>query len=132
MKLVTRDTDYAVRALCCMAEKKEGVVSVGELVKELKIPRPFLRKILQTLGRAGIVNSYKGSGGGFKLARPADKIRITDLITIFQGRVELNDCLFKKAICPNRAVCPLKKRIDNIGKHVESELSLITIGSLLK
>ena len=131
MKLVTRDTDYAVRALCYMAKKGKGVVSCTELVKELKMPRPFLRKILQDLGRRGIVRSHKGIGGGFKLLISVNKIKLSELIKIFQGTIELNECFFKKVLCPNRATCPLKKKIDNIGKYVEAELENITIGSLL-
>ena len=131
MKLVTRDTDYAVRALCYMAKKGKGVISCVELVKELRIPRPFLRKILQELGKRGIIRSHKGVGGGFSLSLPAGEIRLIDLMEIFQGPVEFNKCLFKKTLCPNRATCPLKKKIDNIGKRVEAELESITIGSLL-
>jgi Rrf2 family protein len=132
MKLLTRDTDYAVRALCYMAKKGKGVVSCAELFNELKIPRPFLRKILQMLGKRGIVQSCKGIGGGFKLALPAGKIKLSSLMEIFQGPLRSSECFFKKSICPNRATCPLKKKIDSIGKYVESELGSITIGSLLR
>ncbi len=131
MKLVTRDTDYAVRALCYIAGKKSGLVSVTELVSELKIPRPFLRKLLQVLGKSGIVRSTKGVGGGFRLALPVSKIKLSRLIEIFQGRFEMNDCLFKKKICPNKSTCPLRKKIDGIGKYVRDQLNDITIGSLL-
>ena len=55
MKLITRDTDYAIRALCFIARFKKKIVSVSELVKVLKIPRPFLRKILQTLNKKRIL-----------------------------------------------------------------------------
>ncbi|MCX5702041.1 MAG: hypothetical protein NTW64_03570 [Candidatus Omnitrophica bacterium] len=44
MKLITRDTDYAIRALCYIAKNKNEIISVRELVTKLKIPRPFLRK----------------------------------------------------------------------------------------
>ena len=66
MKLITRDTDYAVRALCFIGQRQKRLISASELVANLKIPRPFLRKILQTLNREGILNSYKGKGGGFE------------------------------------------------------------------
>lgn len=132
MKLLTRNTDYAVRAICYMAKRREDIVAVPEFVKELKIPRPFLRKILQVLTKKGIISSYKGIGGGFRLAVAADKIRLVDLIAIFQGPLKVNECIFKKKICPGVRTCPLKKKIDAIGKHVESELAAITIGALLK
>ena len=132
MKLLTRNTDYAIRAICYMSDKRKDVVSVTELVKALKIPRPFLRKLLQVLCGERIVTSYKGIGGGFKLAKDPDAIRLTDLIEIFQGPVSINECVFKKALCPNRKDCPLKKKIDRIGNHVISELQSITIGGLIR
>lgn len=85
MKLITRDTDYAVRALCFIAENKGKIVSVSELVKVLKIPRPFLRKLLQILHRKRILKSFKGRGGGFQLAIPAERIYLVDLIKFFRG-----------------------------------------------
>ncbi len=132
MKLITRDTDYAVRALGYIAGSKERVVSVSELVKELKVPRPFLRKNLQILDKKGILKSYKGKGGGFALAVSPRKISIMDLIKIFQGRFKLNECFFKKHICPNKEICSLKKKIDKIEKYVIRELASINLAYLLR
>ena len=132
MKLLTRNTDYAVRAICYMATHRGEVVAVPAMVEELKIPRPFLRKILQTLSKDRIITSRRGVGGGFQLALPADKILLTELIRIFQGPVKVSECLFKKKVCPNIKVCPLKKKLGAIERYVESELKAITIGELLK
>lgn len=131
MKLINRETDYAVRALCYAAGKEgKGLISAAELVGALGIPRPFLRKILQTLNQAGILKSYKGIGGGFALERTPRDIRLTALIEIFQGPVEFNDCLFKKKICPNRSSCSLRAKVKAIEKSVISKLKGVTIASL--
>ena len=133
MKLITRDTDYAVRALCYIAKDGKKIVSVSELVAELKIPRAFLRKILQILNKKKLLISHKGQGGGFALAKKRiDRIFLIDLIRIFQGRLKLNECFFKKDTCPNVKVCPLKKEIDAIERHITKELESISIASLLK
>jgi len=131
MKLITRDTDYAVRALCFMARLKSEIVPVSQLVRELKMPRPFLRKLLQILNRRGILESTKGQGGGFSLALLADKIFLVDLMRIFQGPLKLNECFFKKARCRNLRTCPLRKKIVSLESLVIKELKSITIASLL-
>jgi Rrf2 family protein len=131
MKLITRDTDYAVRALCFIAKNERKVYSVRELVKELGIPRPFLRKIFQILGRHGIIRSYKGKGGGFSIGLSAGTITLMDLVEIFQGPVKLNDHTFKKKPCPHMKQCRLKKRLDAIEKEMVSRLRSITITSIL-
>lgn len=131
MKLITRDTDYAARALVFIAQKNNRVTSVAELVKELKIPRPFLRKILQALNKNGLLKSYRGQGGGFLLSLPAEKIFMTDLIRTFQGPLRINECFFRKRLCPERSVCALRKKIGNIEKYVIGELNNITVASLV-
>jgi Rrf2 family protein len=131
MKLITRETDYAVRALCFMAQQDMGIVSVSYLVKELKIPRPFLRKLLQVLNKKKILASTKGQGGGFKLSKPADKIFLKDLMKIFQGVFKLNECFFKRERCRNVPTCPLRKKIAGLEGLVIKGLKSITIASLL-
>ena len=131
MKLITRNTDYAVRALASMAEKGDSVTSVGELSGELKIPRPFLRKILQILNKRGLLRSYKGKGGGFSLARSPEDIFLTELMEIFQGPVKINECFTRKALCHNVRTCVLKGKIDDIESRVIRELKSITVKSLI-
>ncbi|MEK6714958.1 MAG: Rrf2 family transcriptional regulator [Candidatus Omnitrophota bacterium] len=131
MKLINRDTDYAVRALCVIAREGGRLVSVTRLVKGLKIPRPFLRKILQVLNKKGILKSRKGKRGGFRLNFSLEKILLTDLIEAFQGPLRLNECIFKKKICPDRGACVLRMRISAIEEYVVSELKAITLASLV-
>ena len=131
MKLITRDTDYAVRALCIIAKRKDKITSVDDLVSETKIPRPFLRKILQILNKKGIIKSYKGRNGGFRLLQTPEGIHLMELITIFQGNFALNQCFLRKAMCPDIKKCILKKKIDEIEKYVLEKLELITIKSIM-
>lgn len=132
MKLITRHIGYAITALCVIAEQKRRRVSVSELAKNLKIPKHFLRKIMQVLNKKGVLRSYKGRGGGFVLAQAPRKILLINLIEIFQGPVKLSECIFKKTICPNIQRCKLKKKIDVIEKYVISKLKNITLVSLLE
>ena len=132
MKLITRDSDYAVRALSYIAKRKKKIVSVKELADNLKIPQPFLRKILQILNRKKILKSYKGIGGGFMLSDAPGKIFVTDIMRIFQGPIKFSEHLFKKNACPHVKTCALKKKLDCIEKKAISELESITIASLIK
>ena len=132
MKLITRDTDYAIRALSCIAGSGKAMVSASDLVTELGIPRPFLRKILQALNKAGILKSSKGKGGGFSLEIGPGDITVFRLIEIFQGPFELNEHVFRGDVCPNLRICELKRKLDSIERDVVKELKAITIRSLIK
>ena len=131
MKLITRNTDYALRAICYIA-KQGKVVTVTELVKVLGVPRPFMRKILQRLSKEKILKSYKGQSGGFKLKFLPEKIFIIQIMRIFQGPVGLSECFLKKDICPNKGKCVLRKKILLIENSVLSQLKQINIASLVK
>ena len=130
MKLITRNTDYALRALCYISQNK-NIVTVDELVKRLGVPRSFMRKILQQLNKKRILDSFKGQGGGFKLKALPEKIHVIKIMRIFQGQVGLNECFLRKDICPNRGKCVLRKRIHSIEENVFKQLKEITITSLI-
>ena len=131
MKLITRNTDYALRALCYIAKQKK-VVTVTEMVKVLGVPRPFMRKILQRLSQEKILASYKGQAGGFKLKLLSKEIFIIQIMHIFQGRVSLSECFLKKDICPNKGKCVLRKKIRLIEKNMVGQLKQINIASLVE
>lgn len=132
MKLITKDTDYAIRALCVIAESKKRVFPVKELVRLTGVPRAFLRKILQSLSLKGIVTSCKGKGGGFSLAGDPHVITINDLIEVFQGPVRVCLHTLGKKECPKINKCRLKREFDTIERELTARLRSITIASLLK
>jgi len=132
MKLITRDIDYAIRALCYMGREDKRLVSVQELVACMKIPKPFLRKILQLLNKKGLVISHRGKGGGFKLSRLPGNISILDVVEVFQGHLSLSDHTFKRKKCPNIKTCMLKDRLDIIQDFLRKELKNIKIKLLIK
>ena len=131
MKLLNRDTDYAVRALLRIAGKNGEKIPVSALSRELDIPHPFLRKIFQTLQKEGVVLSSKGKGGGFILAAAPGRITLSRLIEIFQGPLELNHCLYGKNLCGDIKTCPLRGRVLALEKGLLRDLKTVTIESLL-
>ena len=131
MKFITRNTDYALQAICYIA-KQNKVVTVTELVRVLGVPRQFMRKILQRLSKEKILESSKGQAGGFKLKLWPNKIFIIQVMRIFQGEVSLRECFLKKEICPNKGKCVLRKKIQVIEDSVLRQLKQINITSLIR
>ncbi len=131
MKLITRDTDYALRSVCFIAQNRLKLFSVSSLVRELKVPGPFLRKLLQVLRNKGVLSSSKGKGGGFSLAKDPKDIFLWDIMKIFQGEFCLNECFLRKRVCPNIKNCILRKKITKIEANVARELKGINIDCLL-
>jgi Rrf2 family protein len=116
--LFTKASEYALMALITIC-KQEKAVDVLTLSANLKLSRSFLAKVLQSLAKAGILTSKKGSGGGFVLARPSDRIMIGELLhavdnhcgAVFTCSSTLTKCPSgKSSIC---AVWPFLNRLQN-------------------
>jgi len=131
MSLINRNTDYAVRALVYLARAKDGVVAVSQLAKAEKIPQPFLRRIMQVLCQNGLVVSHQGKRGGFSLKKKPTEISLGEVARVFQGEVDISQCLFRKLVCHNHQNCFLRKRLKKIEKIVVSELERTKIASFL-
>jgi len=131
MKLITKNTDYAIRALLVLGMAPEMFLSAREIAEKEMIPLPFLRRILRELLKKGYMESREGTGGGVRLTRRTEDIRISEVIQFFQGRIQLSTCMFRKTACRNRTFCPLRKRIMAIEELVSREFNAITLATLL-
>lgn len=80
MKLSTKGR-YAMVALADLAMMPEGeLLSLAEISKRQDISLPYLEQLFVKLRRAGLVDSVRGPGGGYRLARPASSIRVSDIL----------------------------------------------------
>jgi len=130
VKLLTKNSDYAVRALLVLARNRERYVSAREIARLQNIPYQFLRRILQELIRTKLVVSREGSGGGFKIKVDPGAISLVDIIKIFQGEIQLNDCMFRKNICAKRSGCALRLVIKRVEKIIERQFEGVVLASL--
>jgi Rrf2 family protein len=132
MKLINKNTDYAVRAIMELAGSGESFMSAKEISEKQKIPYQFLRRVLAPLIKNGIIKSKEGAGGGVKLAIGPDKIRIIDLIKTYHGNFQISECMFRGSPCLNRDNCVLREEITGIEKELISKFEQLTIRKLLK
>jgi Rrf2 family protein len=132
MKLLTKDTDYAISALIVLAKNKKCFVSAREISKKHNIPYQFLRSLLQKLIKSKLIESKEGMGGGVRLVKDARQINVYNLIQIFQGDFDIAKCMIKNDICPNRKSCGLRPEISRIELKISTEFKKITLAKLLK
>ncbi|KMS87760.1 MULTISPECIES: RrF2 family transcriptional regulator [Streptomyces] len=85
---ISARADYAVRAVLELAVRQgNGPVKAEEIAAVQEIPHKFLEGILGDLRRAGIVDSRRGGGGGYRLARDAASITVADVIRAVDGPI---------------------------------------------
>lgn len=94
--MLTKKGKYGLKAMVHLAEaNRDSLISVGEIARAHNIPRKFLDNILTDLRVAGFVNSRKGKGGGFCLAKPAHQISIGNIIRSLDGPLAPLPCASK-------------------------------------
>lgn len=102
---LSRAGEYAIRGVVYIASKKPGkIVHIREIEKARNISGYFLVKVFNKLLSRGILQSVRGSRGGFRLGKPLNKISVLDIITAIEGPVNYNDCF----ICDNAGKCKMK------------------------
>jgi Rrf2 family protein len=84
--------EYAIRALLDLAvHHGEGLVPIQEVARRQNIPQRYLEQVLLLLKRAGILESKRGSAGGYQLVRPPSGISVGDVLRAVEGRVTALD-----------------------------------------
>lgn len=105
---LSRTAEYALRAMAQLALLDAGVsLPAQDLSNSTAIPVAYLSKVMRKMVLAGLVNAQKGHGGGFALARPAGKIRFSDVLEAAGIDPKENDCAFGFARCNAKSPCPL-------------------------
>lgn len=102
----TRVTDYAIRALLYLSIKREPVRTI-EISEAMAIPKAYLSKVLQELGRRGIVRLKAGVGGGVELLIDPAELTVMDVIKAIEGRFALNRCVYAPGECKLSQHCPM-------------------------
>jgi len=105
MKL-TQASDYGMAAVLYLSQRDENHrYSLDEISQATEIPEQFLGKIFQTLVKSGIINSFKGRGGGVSLARSPEYITVAQVIKPLEEEMGLVRCLREKEDCPRSSEC---------------------------
>lgn len=99
---ITLECDYAVRIVSCLAiaEKRMDAKTISE---KTCVTLRFSLKILRKLVTGGIVKSYKGTQGGYELAKPLNEISLLDVVETIEGTYQLSRCLEKDYPCSRGA-----------------------------
>lgn len=126
-------TDYAIRTIVCLASRPHEILSTNEVAEAMKIPRKYLIQIGTLLKSAGLIESYPGKLGGYRLAKAPGDICLYDIITAVEDTLKLNRCLEADEYCSRCAVacCPVRPVYTKMQAKWEAELKATAVADLL-
>jgi len=130
---ITRQTEYAIRTMLELAKAPEGeILSTRFISEQQDIPEDFLKKTIKLLALADLVVTQRGTGGGVRLAKPAEQITMLDIITAIEGPICLNVCMAPNYNCPNQPTCPSKQVFKRAQDALVAELQKQSLAEMLK
>ncbi|GAB4164045.1 MAG: Rrf2 family transcriptional regulator [Geothermobacteraceae bacterium] len=132
MRLSTK-AQYAVRAMVSLSlHGDEGPVSIKDISARESISLPYLEQLFVKLRRGEIVTSVRGPGGGYRLARPADQIRVDEIIDSVEESLVPVSCMDEKGRCVCDDHCVTHNVWQGLGERIRSFLASITLDDLTR
>ncbi|WP_164118953.1 SUF system Fe-S cluster assembly regulator [Sphingorhabdus sp. Alg239-R122] len=124
--------DYAVVLMTAAARHCGGIRSNARaLSEETGIPLPTAQKLVSKLSSAGLIESVRGAGGGFRLARPPAAISMADIIEAVEGPMAMTCCADDaRDDCALETQCHVKPHMAHVNNAVRGALDNVTLASL--
>ena len=131
--MFSNSTKYGIRAIVYMMKNKSSERNtVVEMASELKIPQPFLSKVLQQLAKSDIISSTKGRGGGFYLTKENKLRPLIDVVVCIEGHNVFNKCLLGLPECSDENPCILHSYYKDFKKSLERSVCKESVDDLMK
>ncbi len=131
--MLSRTALHALRALTTLAELPEhAYAGAGDIAVAIGAPRNYLGKLLQSLAEVGLVESQKGKGGGFRLAKKSVKITVFDVAEPFDRVSRWEGCFMGRAKCSSQSSCAVHSRWKAVREPYVAFLKGTTLADLAR
>lgn len=123
--------EYAIRALAFLAGFPRDRAAQGTVIAQGEgLPAPVLGKVLQELVRKGLLESRRGPGGGFRLARKPELITLRDVVAAIDGLDQFLECAVGLDRCSDEAPCPLHDTWKDLRRQMMTYLEVTTLADM--
>lgn len=121
----SKKTVYAILLMLALAKSEDkGLVTMREIAEKENLSVKYLEQIVNVLCKAGLVKSWRGSKGGYKLAKPAEDYTLGSIIRVIEGNVSADDI--------EETVEPLNDFMQGLCNTVNNYMDSVTIADLIK
>jgi Rrf2 family protein len=128
--VLSQTAEYALRTAAFLARRADAPVRIDEIAAALGIPRNYLSKILHRLAREGVLASTRGRNGGFRLARPAGRISLLEVVEPFDRIDARRQCLLGREVCSDERACEAHVAWKQVGARIAAFFTGTTLADL--
>ena len=128
---LSRLADYGMILMTHIASSPEPLHTAHAVADATHVPEPTVGKILKALSRHGLLDSHRGAGGGYELARPAADISAAQIIAALDGPIALTECLDSDTgPCFLENFCPTRGNVYKINQAIRQALDDVSLAEL--
>jgi FeS assembly SUF system regulator len=131
MIILSRLADYGVIVASELAAAPERQVNAAHVAADTRLPRATVSKLLKALAHAGVVTSSRGTTGGYRLARPAERISIAEVVAAIDGAIGVTQCTSHRPDCDRTTFCPTRPHWQRINAAVSTALGAVTLADMV-
>ncbi|MGE5168048.1 MAG: SUF system Fe-S cluster assembly regulator [Deltaproteobacteria bacterium] len=132
MLRVSKLTDYATEVMAVLATAPARVHNAQELAERARLEAPTVSKLLKQLAQAGLVESFRGVNGGYRLARDPAQISIADIVTAMEGPIGMTECSAQAGLCDHETHCGVRVNWQRINDAIAGALAGVSLADMLK
>lgn len=123
-------TDYATLILATLATDRTRLLTAGALSERTHIAAPTVAKLLKQMHRTGLVNSMRGTHGGYQLARDPEQISAAAILDALEGPFALTECSAGSGQCGIEHTCSVGRTWQRISVAIRRSLNEVTLAQL--
>ncbi|MEO8673136.1 MAG: SUF system Fe-S cluster assembly regulator [Tahibacter sp.] len=131
MLRVSKLTDYATVVMTVLAEAT-GVLSAQSLAERARLELPTVSKLLKQLAHAGLIESFRGVNGGYRIAREPGAISIAEIVIAMEGPIGMTECSAHSGLCDHERHCGVRGNWQRISQAIEGALRDVSLADMLK
>ena len=130
---ITREADYGILLMTCLAQAGGQPRSAAALAQQRRLPLPMVSKILKALARAGLLTSQRGAQGGYNLARPPAEISAANIIGALEGPLAITECSADAHDgCARQEHCEVSNHWPRINQAIYTALQSISLLEMIR
>jgi Rrf2 family protein len=131
--MISKTGRHALTALALLAElSRDAFVGAADVAEQIGAPPNYLGKLLKTLVACGLLESQKGKGGGFRLARSASDISLYDVVEPIEHVSRWNGCFLGRGRCSEESPCAVHQRWGKVRDDYLHFLQQTTVADLAR
>jgi FeS assembly SUF system regulator len=132
MLRISKLTDYAIMVMVELSDANGEVLSAQALAERCRLELPTVSKVMKLLTHSGLVRSFRGASGGYRVDRPAGDISVAEIIGAIEGPIAMTECSLDSGLCQQEDNCNLRGNWQRISLAVAEAMSRVSLAEMAR